>query len=132
MECGIGLQLVELEQKINSKLSLSESQGVSFYSQHLSSGMQKFPGFPIYTLLSFVVFLALFAFSLQHFWVAMDGWGWPTYGKVLGVVVPLILNLIPAITMCSSENATRRMKDTIRARYRAGQDMPNQSVQATP
>lgn len=112
---GIGLRLVELEQKMNQKWSRAKSDGFSFHSDYIAQGSEILPGFNVYLILSALAIVGVLAGSLIHFWL-MAQWNWVL--KTVVVILAASFNVGVFINMAHAEKKTRTIKDQILIRYR--------------
>jgi hypothetical protein len=110
---GIGLRLVELEQRMNHKLKRNATEGFSFHTWYIAQGGNLMPGFNFYSVLLFLVFALVLAGSLVQFWSTMSNWRWDLWAKILGVVLPSAFILAALVNMVLAELKTRKMKANI-------------------
>jgi len=109
MDNGVGLHMVCLEQKINTRLNVDRNQGISFFGRFLAnSGL--LPGFNWYLGILGVFVLFGLTISSKKSWLVMEAWGWGSVHKLVTLTLPLALNLAVLIVVTWAEREARRRK----------------------
>jgi hypothetical protein len=114
---GIGLKLVEIEQRINRILRLDKDTELSFHSWYIAQGSQILPGFQLYSMFLGLAFCVVLGFACTHFWDTMTTWEWSLRAKTSTVLLLALLNLAPFSTMVWYDRKTYRLKREIINKY---------------
>ena len=114
---GIGLRLVDIEQRINRSLKLSEVNKLSFHTDYIAQGSNILPGFNIYSMLIGLTLFTTLIGALYQFWMTMTMWNWEPRTKVVCVIIVTFIDFAPAVNMYFVERKTRILKKEIVKKY---------------
>ena len=119
---GIGLRLVDIEQRINRSLKLSEVNKLSFHTDYIAHGANvlrsnMLPGFNIYSMLIGLTLFTTLIGALYQFWMTMTMWNWGPRTKVVCVIIIAFIDFAPAVNMYFAERKTRILKKEIIKKY---------------
>ncbi len=114
---GIGLRLVDIEQRINKHLKLSVVNRLSFHTDYIAQGSNILPGFHVYSILIALAFCATLCGAIYHFWMTLTMWSWSQQTKICSVVIIVALDFAPFINMICTERKTRVLKQEIIRKY---------------
>jgi hypothetical protein len=118
---NIGVQLVDLEIRINAMLSLKSAENpvvgehLTYYRRVMGRGFDLLPGFRIYSLfLALLISIVLIPVSMKS-WSTMSSWGFGWYLKLPFVGIPMLMMIAVVATMRHVERITvRRIEEKVR------------------
>lgn len=105
-----GLKLVELELRINKHLPNKE---FSYYTKNVAAGRQTIIGYSFYCIIFTIAAAVLFFTSLYFLWSTMINWGLSIYGRLIGLLIPLIINFGILAYIYHTEIAFERKKKAL-------------------
>lgn len=115
-----GLGLVELELKINKRLSVSSEKGLAFYTGYVAQGWKTIPGFLGHTVLILILLVSTYVAMAFVALQTITGCGWCPSQKVIriGVLIfLLILNMAALAKLILTERKTIKLKEEIIDKY---------------
>ncbi len=115
---NIGVQLVDLEIRINAMLSLTSEENpvvtehLTYYRRVMGRGFDVIPGFKIYfVFLALLIGIVLIPVSMKS-WSTMSGWGFHWYLKLPFVGLPMLMMIVVIATMRHVDRTTARRIDS--------------------
>ena len=97
---AIGLRLVAIELRMRQHLLESKAEAPEFFTGYVSQGS---PSLRVYFVLFGVVGCSAEFLAMYQWWLSMEGLAWPLNWRIVGVVLPVGLNIFALATICSVE-----------------------------
>jgi hypothetical protein len=112
-----GLQLVEIEQKINSRLPVTSPDRLTYYTDHMAEG-NSIPGFKVSVLITALVATVGYVASIWDVWVFLKSWKWSLFLRLTCVAVLLLPSVVAFINIAVSEKKFHKKKQEVIERFR--------------
>jgi hypothetical protein len=112
-----GLQLVEIEQKINSRLPVTSPDRLTYYTDHMAEG-NAIPGFNIGVLLIALVAILGYIASIWNVWVFLKSWKLSLFLRLTCVAVLLLPTVVALINIAVSEKKFHKKKQEVIEKFR--------------
>lgn len=123
MDSGAGLYVVRLEQKINRRLGVPNSEGLEFVSRFLGNP-GRLPGFERYFIILALFVVMILILSFIGLWELMDSGGWGVRSRIAAIIFPLALNFSVLLVIDNAEKKTKRRRRRLIQKYQKGQQRP--------
>lgn len=106
----IGLRLVAIELRIRDGLALDMREEPFFFTSFIGYGC---PGYNVYfSYFAFIAVLVLF-FSMCHWWGTLTTWNYSLACHVVGVAIPVALNIGGVLTMYLIERRVAQQRNAL-------------------
>ena len=111
-----GVQLVEIESRINLRLANDSPDRLTYYTKMVTEG-DTIPGYRRNMIILGLVGIIGYVYSIWGTWVTLESWKWPVVLRVICIVGLVLLSVIPIINMSKAEKEFHERKQKILAKY---------------
>lgn len=96
----IGLRLIEIELRIRNSINTTNIKEPFFFTSYIGQGA---PGFGVYFVLLAFEGIVVLCVSVAQWWSTMVGWDVQLVVRIVGVAIPIALNLVAIFNLCFVE-----------------------------
>jgi hypothetical protein len=110
----IGLRLVEIELLLRNEIGGLPDEGPSFYTSYVNRGA---PGLNIYFGAFALLGVGALILAMVQWWSTLFAWNWTLGSRILGLAIPVVLNVALAVNLFYVKYAIERERRELIRRH---------------